>query len=207
MARLCIQVIDDFLPNPRAIRSQALRTPIKEDGGNPGLSSKNIDVDKHMKHVARHLKIEPDYAHLPHVVLFRMTRGSDPVLYTDIHRDGPIYAGVCYLNLPNQCSGGTSFFRHKRTGLEAWPTRREVKSLITSGKLPSRVTNDKEAIIYWEEQGKDRANWEQTIFIPMVFNRALFYNGNQFHTMTSWHEFGDTKATARMTLVYFFHES
>jgi hypothetical protein len=206
MADFCIQVIDNFFPDPRAVRRQALATPIDVTGGNPGLSSANIDVRRNMKHVGRMLKIEPDYAHLKHIVLFRMTRGSDRVLYTDIHVDGPCYAGVCYLNLPQQCSGGISFFRHKRTGLEAWPTRREVNSLVAAGKLPSRVKREDEAILYWEEQGTDRSKWEQTIHVPMRFNRAAFYNGNQFHSMSSWREFGETKATARMTMVYFFHE-
>lgn len=206
MARLCIQVIDDFFPNPRAVRRQALATPIDVTGGNPGLTSANIDVDRNMKYVERLLKLKPDYAHLKHVVLFRMTRGSDTIHDTDIHVDGPIYAGVCYLNLPKQCSGGTTFFRHKRTGLEAWPTRRQLTSLIAAGKLPSRVKREKDSILYWEEQGSDRSNWEPTIHVPMVFNRALFYDGNQFHSMSSWREFGETKATARMTQVYFFHE-
>jgi len=206
MARFCLQVIDDFFPDPRAVRRQALATTIDVTGGNPGLTSANIDVDRNMEHVGRLLKLKPDYAHLRHIVLFRMTRGSDKIRDTDIHVDGPCYAGVCYLNLPRQCSGGTTFFRHKRTGLSEWPTRRQVTSLIATGKLPSRVTREKDAILYWEEQGRDRSNWEPTIHVPMIFNRALFYNGNQFHTMSSWREFGETKATARMTQVYFFHE-
>jgi len=207
MADFCLQVIDNFFPDPRAVRRQALATPIERVGGNPGLTSANIDVERNMAHVGRQLKIEPDYAHLRFIVLFRMTRGSDQIRDTDIHVDGPCYGGVCYLNLPSQCSGGTSFFRHKRTGLEAWPTRRQVNALIEEGKLPERVKREKEAILFWELQGRDRSNWEETIHVPMRFNRALFYNGNQFHSMASWHEFGETKATARMTMVYFFHES
>jgi hypothetical protein len=206
MANLCMQVIDNFLPDPKAVRRQALATTIDITGGNPGLSSVNIDVEKNMRHVGRVLKIKPDYDHLKHIVLFRMTRGSDKVLFTDIHVDGRCYAGVCYLNLPRQCSGGVSFFKHKKTGMEEWPTRKQTSALIAAGKLPERVRKEKEAILYWEEQGRDRTNWEQTIHVPMRFNRALFYNGNQFHTMSSWREFGETKSTARMTLVYFFHE-
>src|SRR5262249_42840719 len=153
------------------------------------------------------LKIKPDYAHLQHVSLFRITRGSDTVKFTDIHRDGPVYAGICYLNLPKQCNGGTSFFRHRNTGLEAWPTRRQSHALIAAGKLPVRVKREKDEILYWEEQGHDRSKWDETMFVPMRFNRALFFYGQQFHSMTSWREFGETKATARLTLIYSFHES
>jgi len=206
MADFCLQIIDNFLPDAKSVRRQALNTTIDITGGNPGLSSVNIDVKRNMSHVGRVLKIQPDYDHLKHIVLFRMTRGSDKVIYTDIHVDGPCYAGVCYLNLPSQCSGGISFFKHKRTGLESWPNRKKVRSLIDAGKLPKSVSSEQEAILYWEEQGRDRSNWEQTIHVPMRFNRALFYNGNQFHSMSSWREFGETQATARMTLVYFFHE-
>lgn len=206
MADFCLQVIDNFFRDPQAVRRQALDTPIDVGGGNPGLTSANVDVRRNMRHVGRLLKIEPDYAHLRHVVLFRMTRGSDAIRDTDIHVDGPCYAGVCYLNPPAQCSGGTSFFRHKATGLETWPNRRQLKTLIDDGRLPSAVRHEKQAILYWEEQGSDRSNWEETMHVPMRFNRALFYAGNQFHSMSSWREFGETKDTARMTMVYFFHE-
>lgn len=206
MANLCLQVIDNFFSNPQAVRQKALATPIEVTGGNPGLTSANIDVAKNMRHIGRLLKIKPDYAHLRFISLFRMTRGSDLIRDTDIHADGPVYAGVCFLNLPEQCSGGTTFFRHKKTGLEAWPTRRQLTSLIAEGRLPERVKREKDLILYWEEQGSDRSKWEPTIHVPMVFNRALFYYGNQFHSMTSWREFGETKETARMTQVYFFHE-
>lgn len=156
MANFCMQVIDDFLPNPYAVRQQALETPINIGGWNPGLSSANIDVRRNMAHVGRILKIKPDYAHLQHVVLFRMTRKSDMIRDTDIHVDGPCYAGVCYLNLPDQCSGGISFFRHKQTELEIWPTRKQVNGLIEAGKLPLRLKREKEGVLYWEEQGRDR---------------------------------------------------
>jgi hypothetical protein len=206
MAQLYLTVIDDFLPNPKVVREQALRTPIDVTGGNPGLSSHNIDVDKHMTHIGKLLKITPDYEHLQHIALFRMTRGNDPIVFTDIHRDGPVYAGVCYLNPPRQCSGGTSFFRHRRTGLDRWPTRSQTKSLIAAGKMPRRASGDKGAMLWWEEEGRDRSKWDEILRVPMVYNRALFYYGNQFHSMTSWSEFGRTKATARMTMVYHFHE-
>jgi hypothetical protein len=207
MANFRLQVIDDFFADPRAVRRQALVTRIEVGGGNPGLTSANIDVHRNMKHVGRLLKIKPDYGHLKHVVLFRMTRGSDTIRDTDIHVDGPCYAGVCYLNIASQCSGGTTFFRHKQTGLETWPTKRQMTSLVAAGKLPSRVKREEDEILYWEEQGSHRSNWEETMHVPMRFNRALFYDGNQFHSMSSWREFGETKATARMTMVFFFHES
>jgi Family of unknown function (DUF6445) len=207
MAHLCLTVIDEFFPKPEAVRQKALATTIQVIGGNPGMTSANVDTAKNMRHIGRLLKIKPDYAHLRFISLFRMTRGSDVMRATDIHADGPVYAGVCFLNLPEQCSGGTTFFRHKETGLDTWPTKRQLTSLIAEGKLPERVKREEELTLYWEEQGRDRSKWESTIHVPMVFNRALFYYGNQFHTMTSWREFGETAETARLTQVYFFHET
>lgn len=206
MADFCLQVIDNFFDHPDQMRKQALSTDIDITGGNPGLSSLNIDVEKNMFHVGEVLKIEPDFKHLKHICLFRMTKGSDEVKFTDIHVDGPIYAGVCYLNLPEQCSGGVSFYRHKKTGLEHWPSRKETKALIKAGLLPPEVVSEEEEILYWEEEGRNRERWEQTIHIPMKYNRAAFYYGNQFHTMSTWKEFGEEPDTARMTFVYFFHE-
>ena len=207
MTDFCLQVVDSFYPNPEALRSQALATPIDIKGGNPGLSSANVDVSRHMSRIGKILKIRPDYKHLKFTALFRMTRGSDEVRDTDIHVDGPCYAGVCYLNPPEQCSGGTTFYRHKKTGLERWPTRKETLSLIQAGKLPASVKREKDEIVFWEEQGHDRTLWEPTIHVPMKFNRALFYDGRQFHTMSSWTEFGNSPSLARLTMVYFFHET
>lgn len=206
MADFCLQVIDNFFDKPDKMRRLALSMTIDITGGNPGLSSKNIDVDNNMRHVGKVLKIKPDYNHLKHICLFRMTKGSDEVKFTDIHADGPVYAGVCYLNLPEQCSGGISFFKHKKTGLEQWPSRKKTKQLIRAGLMPPEASQEEEEVLFWEEEGRNRNGWEQTMHIPMKYNRAAFYYGNQFHTMSSWKEFGNDPSNARMTFVYFFHE-
>ena len=39
------------------------------------------------------------------------------------HIDTVMLAGVVYLNLPEQCRGGTAFYRHRATGIAEWRVR------------------------------------------------------------------------------------
>lgn len=84
-----------------------------------------------------------------------------------------------YLTLPEQCQGGTVFFRHKPTG-DYWlrPERR------------ARYNFD------------DAAEWEESYRVPMAFNRLVCYPGRLFHAVGTPY-FGDTIRNARLTLNLF----
>ena len=54
----------------------------------------------------------------PEMGAFRLGH-KDTELHTNIHADNPVapWACVYYLNLPEQCKGGTAFYKHKETGM------------------------------------------------------------------------------------------
>ena len=83
---------------------------------------------------------------------------------------------IVYLNLPEQCRGGTSLFRHRATG---------------------HVCN-KNGVEYYASDFSDSAKWELLEEVGMKFNRALLLPAWLFHSLSF--TFGDSVENARMTL-------
>jgi hypothetical protein len=55
------------------------------------------------------------------------------------------------------------------------------------------------------QEGSDRNNWEELFTVPMKYNRAVFYDAQQFHSAAEWKGFGQTPETARLTALFFFN--
>lgn len=114
-----------------------------------------------------------------------------------IHSDAlyDSHALVLYLSKPEDCKGGTAFWRHKRTGFTAWPTQRQI---LAKGKNPQRV---------WEGITKDWDDlnaWEQTHLAEMKFNRAICYPTSMFHSRFPFAAFGDCPENGRLVFCSFF---
>ena len=123
-----LMIIDDFLSDPWAARRTALAldyAPPGARGNYPGRdSTKPLPMDGINQAVSRRLGVDlvaaPDSEH-GHC---RITRKADKGR-SGVHIDPAYYSGILYLSRPEDCakpgSGGTDFFRHKRTGLERVP--------------------------------------------------------------------------------------
>jgi hypothetical protein len=93
------------------------------------------------------------------------------------HFDGPEderIAFLHYLCAPHQ--GGTSFYRHRATGLERIRRDRvdEYRSLVVA-----ELKADKPAQDY---AGEDSANFERIHRVDAAFNRLVIYPGNALHS-------------------------
>jgi hypothetical protein len=206
VAEQTLLVIDDFYDEPAAARAEALQLEYPITGRFPGRNSENHKVQETMTHVGRVLRrnITCDVRSRD-ITFFRLTRGSDRGR-CDIHVDPSGWAGVCYLNPPEQCYGGTSFFRHRKTGLTRWPTPAEAARLVADGVVePSPDPRVDDLSYFFIREGEVRENWDELCSIPMQHNRAIFYNAKQFHTITAWDRFGETDETARLTRLFFFN--
>lgn len=142
----------------------------------------------------------------------------DPMQSRQPHNDGHSdLAGLVYLNLPEQCHGGTSFYRHRQTGLECCPkTTAEVMAVLGEPKSP---TSDEEAAALWqrlydrlyqqqpgpiEYVRESTDSWELTRLVEMKYNRAVFYDSQLFHSNYTRDDFfGDTPETRRLTQTLF----
>lgn len=196
-------IIDDFLKDPWAARRAALELdydPAKQHGNFPGCNSATplptAAVDSAVSRlVGTRLGPAPGTQH----GACRLTRKGDKGR-SGVHIDPASYSGILYLSRPEDCArpdaGGTDFFRHRRTGLEAVP--QDPVQIAASGysdinALIADVVNTDTTL---------PAKWERVLRVPARFNRLLLFSPWQFHNAAPG--FGTTPEDARLVMLLFF---
>lgn len=196
-------IIDDFLQDPWAARRAALALdydPARQHGNFPGLNSSTpLDTAAIDAAVSRVIgtplgpQSGTQHGHC------RLTRKGDKGK-SGVHIDPARYSGILYLSRPEDCArpdaGGTDFFRHRRTGLEAVP--QDPARIAASGH------DDVNALIE-DVVNHDTllpAKWERTLRVPARFNRLLLFSPWQFHNAAPG--FGTTPDNGRLVMLLFF---
>ena len=191
-------VIDDFLRKPEEVRAKALGLKYAVQGRYPGLNSTekiNIQgLDQAISAIVREPVRAPwtdDFSHGS----CRIALASDDQPGR-IHIDQSHWSGILYLSRPEDCQGGTEFFRHIRTGTDRVPM--DSESLEAAGYSSYKELQhdilDKDAL--------DRSKWELTTTIPMRFNRLVLLQPHYWHT--SGPGFGDSLENGRLVYLMFF---
>lgn len=196
-------VVDDFYSDPFRVRKVAIGAQYKDvrNLNYPGLQSVRTFSSDSIKEAFRALvgkKICVDEKMLTFGRFRVMSEGKDTRL--KIHADGGAdWTGVIYLNLPNQCRGGTAFYRHKETGLEGPPSAAKAAALgfDNSDSLGKSLI---------ERDSLNSDSWNQTMYVAMRFNRLVLFRGSEmFHSHTcSW---GSRIEDSRLTQNFFFLEA
>ncbi|MFY7744998.1 MAG: DUF6445 family protein [Erythrobacter sp.] len=196
-------IIDDFLADPWAARRAALGLnydPARQHGNFPGLNSSTpLDTAAIDAAVSRQLGLKlgpaPGTQHGHCRLTMKGAKGK-----SGVHIDPAAYSGILYLSRPEDCArpdaGGTDFFRHKRTGLEAVPqdsARIAASGYADINALVEDVVNKDTTSI---------ARWERTLRVPARFNRLLLFSPWQFHNAAPG--FGRTPEDARLVMLLFF---
>lgn len=196
-------IVDDFLKDPWAARRAALALdydPARQHGIFAGLnSSTRLDTAAIDVAVSRLLGItlgpQPGTQHGACRLTLKGAKGK-----SGVHIDPAAYSGILYLSRPEDCArpdaGGTDFFRHRRTGLEAVP--QDPAKIAASGygdinALVEDVVNRDTTL-----PGK----WERTLRVPARFNRLLLFSPWQFHNAAPG--FGSTPEDGRLVMLLFF---
>ena len=191
-------VIDDFLRNAETVRAQALSLTDAVGGRFPGLNSVQKLRIEGLDGVISSLVREPvrapwsdDFSHGS----CRVALASDDKP-ARIHIDQSHWSGILYLSRPEDCQGGTEFFRHKPTGTDRVPMDPESLRKIgySSYKELQEDILDKDAL--------DRSNWEHTMTVPMRFNRLVLLQPHYWHTAGPG--FGDSLENGRLVYLMFF---
>lgn len=196
-------IVDDFLSDPYAARRAALGLgydPAEQHGNFPGLNStRALDTASIDAAVSRLLGVklgpQPGTQHGHCRLTGKGAKGR-----SGVHVDPAAYSGILYLSRPEDCArpdaGGTDFFRHRRTGLEAVP--QDPARIAASGY------DNLDALIE-DVVNKDTclpAKWERTLRIPPRFNRLLLFSPWQFHNAAPG--FGTTPENSRLVMLLFF---
>ena len=191
-------VIDDFLRNAETVRAQALSLTYAVGGRFPGLNSVQKLRIEGLDGVISSLVREPvrapwsdDFSHGS----CRVALASDDKP-ARIHIDQSHWSGILYLSRPEDCQGGTEFFRHKPTGTDRVPMDPQSLRKIgySSYKELQEDILDKDAL--------DRSNWEHTMTVPMRFNRLVLLQPHYWHTAGPG--FGDSLENGRLIYLMFF---
>jgi len=194
-------IIDDFLNNAEQLRETALKLSYPEVQGNfPGRNSaERINIEGLEQIVSRLVgeplvPMPPPESHAK----FRLTMAADKGR-AKVHIDRAHWSGILYLSRPEDCQGGTEFFRHKRTNTDRAP--------VNDQELEALGYASQEAM-YEDIIQKDTLNdaaWEKTMEVPMRFNRLILLRPWLWHTAGP--AFGDRPDNARLVYLMFFASS
>ncbi|HZF34160.1 MAG TPA: DUF6445 family protein [Candidatus Angelobacter sp.] len=196
-------IVDDVYDDPEGMREAALRVdyPTPAVGANYAgrNSSRKLllpDTDKMLSWVAgEQLVGAGERAH----GALRLTLAGDTGRYS-VHVDiGVDWSGVLYLNRPEQCRGGTSFFRHRSTGSEHAPTTAE--DLVRCNAKTAQEALDR----ILGRDSNDPAQWEATLTVPMQFNRLVLFRPLLWHSAGDG--FGDSTGSGRIVQLFFLRST
>lgn len=192
-------VIDDFLQNADQLREVGLQLSYPDIPGYfPGRNSmERINVDG-LTELASHAageRLAPvggDYSHGKFRIALEGDKGEG-----DIHFDfRATWSGVLFLNRPEDCQGGTEFYRHKATGTLQAPNTQAELNAMGFGDYDELITR----IV--REDGVHRDRWELEMKVPMRFNRLVLFNSWLWHTAGP--SFGNSLQNGRFIYLMFF---
>jgi hypothetical protein len=193
-------IVDDFL-SPRdalQLREVGLKLTYPEQkGAFPGRNSlERIEIDG-LEHGVSNLvgervrPISPLQSHAK----FRMTLASD-IGRAKVHIDQAYWSGILYLSRPEDCVGGTEFFRHRPTNTDRAPL--DDNEMRAMG-FASMEQMHREIV---ERDSTDESKWELTMHAPMRFNRLVLLRPWLWHTAGP--AFGDRLENGRLVYLMFF---
>ena len=184
-----IIVVDDFYPDPHAIRAYGLAQTFEVKGNYPGIRT------------GYQLEPSPEYGAFANIkLLFEEILGKSITFWPEgynssfqyametdkswLHRDKTIWSAIIFLTPNPPPNSGTKFYKHIAT---------DIESAFNNEKLEAKLNED----TYKPEA------WELMDTIGNKFNRCVFFKGIRTHTSDQY--FGSTKETARLFQMFFFN--
>ncbi len=196
-------IVDDVYDDPEKTRDAALRLDYAIPATGANYAGRNSasklllpDTDKMLSWVAgEQLVGAVERAH----GALRLTLAGDTGRYC-VHVDiGVDWSGVLYLNRPEQCRGGTSFFRHRSTGSEHAPTT--AADLVRCNAKTAQEALDR----ILGKDSNDPTQWEATVAVPMQFNRLVLFRPLLWHSAGDG--FGDSTGSGRLVQLFFLRST
>jgi hypothetical protein len=198
-------VIDDFFADPMDVRNTLLKMDYPKPEGTvyyPGRDSlqqlKLPGIDELISDMTGEKVVSTTLQSHAHA---RISMAADDIdRKLTVHIDpGAVWSAIIYMNTPDQCQGGTEFFRHKETGMERAPVYpHELEEMGVENYVQG-------AQKILQKDNNDLSKWEKTSTVPMRFNRLVLLRPWHFHT--SGLSFGDTNETGRLIYLMFFESA
>ena len=200
--RTSLIVVDRFLDNAEALRAAALRlTYVRREGVYfPGRNSvERIPIEGLTQQISEIVgeplrPRDPPESH----GRCRITLAADEGR-AKVHMDGGYWSGILYLSRPEDCVGGTEFFRHIDTQTDQAPE--DLEGLRAMG-FSSYEEMHRQII---QKDTLDDSKWEHTKTVPMRFNRLVLLRPWLWHTAGP--AFGDSLENGRLVYLMFFESA
>lgn len=204
-------VADDFLKHPEEVRDVIGRSPATnwklEPGGRNFVDyydcrlrfpirypNKVISAAAQAIHKAYGFKTRPADASVDVNWFMQINpkRGDFAVPHSDMTQNAQrSFTCIVYLNRPEECSGGTAFFRFKHSN-----------SLVIDEGYARAVEKEPQiaetGLDYWPEQTRD--SWERVGVVEMVPGRLLIFPSQYFHS--AYHPENSFYDFPRLTLAF-----
>ena len=181
-----LHIFEDFYENPDEVRDYALTLDFNVAGNYPGIRPKSYYEEQHnyLKKFFEDSIIKQKINYWPeeYNTAFQYTTEKDK---TWIHHDQTQWAGVLYLTPNAPVESGTSFWRHKETGVYLWDGVEDSDSDLQSQN--------------------DFDEWEEIGYVGNIYNRLIVYKGCYYHC-SKVAGFGTDKNNARLFQTFFFDE-
>ncbi|MBU8977690.1 hypothetical protein JI752_016195 [Lysobacter sp. MMG2] len=193
-------IVDDFLSHRDALQLRDVGLQLTypdQQGAFPGRNSlERIEIDGLDRRVSELVgeNVRP-IAPLQSHAKFRMTLAAD-VGRAKVHIDQAYWSGILFLSRPEDCRGGTEFFRHRATNSDRAPLDDAEMRAMGYDSLEQM---HREII---ERDSVDDSKWEPTMQAPMRFNRLVLLRPWLWHTAGP--AFGDRMENGRLVYLMFF---
>lgn len=180
--------IDEFAPDAQAVRDAVIAKGFATEQGPDRLPYTGISRYNVPHWHALLMEVLGRDIHVK-LSCFRLNIAGE-LPHSWVHSDevcDASWAGVLYLNTPEQCRGGTAFWRHAGLGLEELPVG---ESQAFYGMM--------------NREWRELSSWEQTSLVGMKFNRFCTYPTSFFHSRYPFQGFGSGPADGRLIWAVFY---
>jgi hypothetical protein len=186
---------DDFAPDAAAVRQAVIDGEFSTQTGPDGAQYTGISqypVPQWYQRIAE-LRGRPI---VPRISCFRMNLAGE-LPHSWVHSDDICaqFASVLYLNKPEQCKGGTAFWKHRLL---------EIDRLLPKEELTKRGIDADAFYCQMTREWKILDHWEQIGFVTMQFNRFITYPTCLFHSRYPHEGFGSGPADGRLIWICFY---
>lgn len=189
-----LQVIDNFFEDPAKEREQALEATYQTIEHNT-LKYRGISFVEDAAAVSKIEKLTGSKLEA-RVMYRRYLENEENETY--IHSDVDIgtYTAIAFLNPPEQCFGGTAFWRHRQ---HKWIGQPKTPEEILEG-------HGEDTLEFWAKiyrDGFDESKWIMRRCVPMRYNRLIIFPSHWFHSRYPKKAFGTEIGNSRLIKVFF----
>lgn len=197
-----ITIIDDFYPNPKTIARKAAKMEFVEPEDVTGWrTTSGYFPSNIVELIESRSGFKVDYIQKPQgtphdngTFFHTFAKGKKREI-PGVHWDTPLDQLICmvYLSegIPTQC--GTSFYRHRPTGLETAPFAKDAKKLGYQTQELRHLLN---------RHSRQKSKFEEVDRVGYRFNRAIIFPAKRLHAATA--HYGNDIAQGRIYQIFSF---